>query len=692
MNDTASVEEWIDILTHIHEDLHWLLQQSHQKFWCQVLFDESLHQCLDSYLRYAPRSFDHRIRLFGNALEKSKSVHRLVFMTFLRMATHKESQDHFISPSAFGDIIYENFIFDIPKLMDLCVLFGGNSALLTKMLTNIFTQQPKYEDDLNDIMPTLLQVFDDVKGKCGLLDGSGGTPKLISTPKQTVRSLSTEDFRDIIFYISDIGLTFLAFLEIYPPACIILHQHSLVSRISTFYEMVIPEIETSLKHRKGDHPSLYILLKSRLAQSKKALVKICQTILFTCFLQPMLDNSGQDEVIAVCIEDYLQVISSVLSEKRFLCLYNEMHSVQEDIEMITQLTKNIDETRTQFILDAVQTAASMYGKKKYVKKQPNIHQMQTQTEKKPVEPTVIPEDFECEPSNYPDYGEGACAASVSGIQLESYISAVKDLLPELGDGFIIACLEEYNYDAEKVINNLLEDKLPSSLQELDRSMTRESLKKKSDKENKSMLSERQNIYDNDEFDVFRRDQIDTSKIHQGKKSKNYKSAVDDRSEIQAMKSRYDKYDVIEDDAMYDDEYDDTYDDNDVGANDEDSADELTARRPFTIPRILAGVGGTGSSDDNDDSPDDRQPYRPPRDQFVPNPAELRERQQDRQHRSKYKGRDDKQVLKGQPKGKGQSGDTERKRRDKEKNKSARANHNRKTMADKKRSKAMGGMF
>lgn len=44
-------------------------------------------------------------------------------------------QDHFITPSVFGEIIYNNFLFDIPKILDLCVLFGkGNGVLLQKMI------------------------------------------------------------------------------------------------------------------------------------------------------------------------------------------------------------------------------------------------------------------------------------------------------------------------------------------------------------------------------------------------------------------------------------------------------------------------------------------------------------------------------------------------------------------------------
>ena len=69
-------------------------------------------------------------------------------------------QEHHITPHVFGEILYENFLFDIPKIFDLCVLYGeGNGPLLTKIVDNIFTQQPKYNDDLQCAIPTVIQVI-----------------------------------------------------------------------------------------------------------------------------------------------------------------------------------------------------------------------------------------------------------------------------------------------------------------------------------------------------------------------------------------------------------------------------------------------------------------------------------------------------------------------------------------------------
>ena len=69
------------------------------------------------------------------------------------------SQEHFFTPEMYGDIIYEHFLFDIPKLLDLCVLYeGANKPLLSKMVGNVFERQPKYQDDLRTCIQSILKV------------------------------------------------------------------------------------------------------------------------------------------------------------------------------------------------------------------------------------------------------------------------------------------------------------------------------------------------------------------------------------------------------------------------------------------------------------------------------------------------------------------------------------------------------
>ena len=57
-------------------------------------------------------------------------------------------QANYFTPAAHADIIYQHYLFDVPKLMDLCVLYGNsNKTLLSKLVANVFKWQPQYKQD-----------------------------------------------------------------------------------------------------------------------------------------------------------------------------------------------------------------------------------------------------------------------------------------------------------------------------------------------------------------------------------------------------------------------------------------------------------------------------------------------------------------------------------------------------------------
>ena len=58
--------------------------------------------------------------------------------------------------------------------------------------------------------------------------------------------------------------------------------------------------------------------------------------------------------------------------------------------------------------------------------------------------------------------------------LESVIAQIRDLFPELGEGFLAQCLAYFDSNTERVINALLEDNLPPHLANLDRALAKPS--------------------------------------------------------------------------------------------------------------------------------------------------------------------------------------------------------------------------
>ncbi|XP_022406438.1 activating signal cointegrator 1 complex subunit 2 isoform X3 [Delphinapterus leucas] len=513
-NIPALVEEYLERATFVANDLDWLLALPHDKFWCQVVFDETLQKCLDSYLHYVPRKFDEWVAPAPEVVDMEKRLHRSVFLTFLRMSTHKESKDHFISPSAFGEILYNNFLFDIPKILDLCVLFGkGNSPLLQKMIGNIFLQQPSYYNDLDETMPTILQVFSNILQHCGLQgDGACATPqKLEERGRLTPSDMPLLELKDIVLYLCDTCTTLWAFLDIFPLACPTFQKHDFCYRLASFYEIAIPELESAIKKRRLEDSKLLGDLWQRLSHSRKKLLEIFHILLNQICLLPVLESSCDN--IQGFIEEFLQIFSSLLQEKRFLRDYDVLFPVADDISLLQQASSALDETRTAYILQAVESAWEGVDRRKATNaKDPPVAENPNGV--------VVAAEAVSRPSSLPQNSEeeeclGAAAApgpAVCGVELDSLISQVKDLLPDLGEGFILACLEHYSYDPEQVINNILEGRLAPALSQLDRGLDRQV---KPDLT--PLLASRHNIFQNDEFDVFSRDSVDLSRVHKGRR-------------------------------------------------------------------------------------------------------------------------------------------------------------------------------
>lgn len=681
--DPALLEEFLERVDFILKDLKWLLALPHDLFWCQVIYDESLQKCLDSFLSFAPRRYDRHIPFPPAVQRVQDELHRHVFLTFLRMATHKESKDHHITPSLFGEILYNNFLFDIPKLLDICVLFGkGNSALLQKMIGNIFQQQPSYYQDLDESVPTLLQVFSSVMKVCGLQQQDCEEPLKLEEQKLTTPlDMPEQELQDAVIYLCDTSSTIWAFLEMFPMASDTLQKHNFLSSLSSFYELCCPELESAIIKRKFEDRSIKLDLWRRLSHSRKRLLEIAHILISNTCLQPILEHRTKN--IQPYVEEFLQIFTSLLPERRFLCDYDELFPVADDIHLLQQVSPSIDETRTRYLLNGVQSAWTEAQR-------PRPHSV-------PPAQTTPDRSIEgacagsAQNSYYPEEAEcaGATAAPfLSGIQLDSLVSQVKDLLPDLGEGFILKCLEEYGHNPEIVINHLLEENLSPCLQELDRSMPRQEQVNPC-----PLVASRSNVFADDEFDVFSRDVVDTSRIWKGrKKQESAAEILSDKSVILEQKERYYSYSMVSDeinvDGDYDDEYDDTYDGNQVGANDADSDDELISRRPFTIPRVLRSRYQEDEEVEIEEEETEVETVRP--DHFVQDPAVLRERAEAR--RASYFARRGIQhnsaPVTGTGRGQGQSRETVQERRKKEANKGARANHNRRFMADRKRNKGM----
>ena len=125
--------------------------------------------------------------------------------------------------------------------------------------------------------------------------------------------------------------------------------------------------------------------------------------------------------------------------------------------------------------------------------------------------------------------------------MDSLISMVRDLLPDLGAGFVEMCLQHYDFRPDEVINAILENNLAPHLTDLDHNMPRAATTAAGGAAASGPLAKAahaewpasRSVFDDDDFDINTRDAIDLSRVHRGKKNKggDAKKLLDDKRDL-----------------------------------------------------------------------------------------------------------------------------------------------------------------
>ena len=188
---------WLDLhncLTQIsHLKLTLLLGLPYHTFWSHVMFDRTLLTTFGRLLKRLPRPHDRSYAYQDEQISKTlKEIMSLTFRVVLRMSTYKESKQDFMSPEFFSRIIYENFIFDIPKLLDICSIFiRANRRLVEKLVGSLFKIQPNYLKDLKQCSSQILQTFHQLVTE---------TEKIMQSRQDFVQSSEFEHLGGILEY------------------------------------------------------------------------------------------------------------------------------------------------------------------------------------------------------------------------------------------------------------------------------------------------------------------------------------------------------------------------------------------------------------------------------------------------------------------------------------------------------------
>ncbi|KAJ0174838.1 hypothetical protein K1T71_009946 [Dendrolimus kikuchii] len=638
----GAVETWKAKMTVYLEDVKWLLSLNYHSFWSTILYHPQCMDTLVSFLQEASPPYlpPHESRdvqkLYGE-------IRRLVLIVFSRLVTNRESKTQWMTKEFMSDLIYNKFIFTIPVIWDICLTYGvDNGRHVSRILDSVFALQPQYGSDAADAVVFVNEAFKYIILQVNKDYDSEEPPNLPETfkgfseirrPSNSKKSdkLTFDVLKDLVVHLLDTAMTLRIFIEVYPKSVDIFRKTNFVLSIVQLYEYGIPQLYEKLEETGNETSVTYTEVENYIDCARAELIDV---------FREMLAN-------------YLAVMMDGLSEKLLIKDYHACYPVNEDLDMLRQAYPDIDSVKTDFILQAIYS---------------NLDDPVSETIRS--QPQTITnghiETIDNEPGPFKE-------DIPDNIKEESLISEVRDLLPHLGDGFILKCLKHYGFNAERVINVILEDNLAEPLRGLDQTqpIIPEDLL---DKKFLETGIQRLNVFDGDEFDMMTRDDVDLSKVHVGKKRSKYKDLKDmlnDKTEVKKRIDIYSKYNLVCDDvAMYSDEYDDTYDSDGVTPTADTESEE-----EFEHNDEEEKAGGSKSRMD-----------------FCVNPEEMRARREANFQARRGKGHrppPPKNVdVVGKPKGQGQEKEVVQNRANKDKHKSSRANHNRRQGAQWKRSHGM----
>lgn len=677
----GAVDTWKIKMTSYLEDVKWLLSLSYHRFWSTIIYHAQCMDTLVSFLQEASPPYlpPHDSKDVQNLYT---DIRRFVLIVFSRLVTNRESKTEWMTKEFMAELIYNKFVFTIPVVWDLCLTYGvDNGRHVSRILDSVFTLQPRYESDAADAVSFVNEAFKYIILQVNKDYDSEQPPNLPETfkgfseirrPSNSKKPdrLSFEMLRDLVFHLLDTAMTLRIFIEVYPKSVRIFRKTNLVLSIVQLYEYGIPQLYEKLEETASETSAKCTEIESYIDCARAEFIDIFREML-AVYKNHILSGEGN---ISNHVEEFLSVMMDGLSEKLLIKDYHSCYPVNEDLEMLRQVYPDIDSVKTDFILQAIYSNLD--------EPLPETSQPRPETM---MNGHVESIDDEIGPSkeDIPD-----------NVKEESLISEVKDILPHLGDGFILKCLKYYSFNAERVINSILEDNLAESLRALDQTMP---IIPEDPVDRKFLETgiQRLNVFDGDEFDLMTRDDVDLSKIHVGKKRSKYKDLkdmLDDKTDVKKRIDIYSKYNLVCDEVgMYSDEYDDTYDSD--GVTPLDAADDVT--RPLTTPRVLQTMKReqrVESEEESEENESEQQSSGRSRMDFCVNPEEMRMRReanfQARRGRG-HKPPPPKNVdVVGKPKGQGQEKEVLQNRAFKDKHKSSRANHNRRQGAQWKRSQGM----
>ncbi|KAL2489184.1 Ubiquitin system component Cue protein [Forsythia ovata] len=474
--DTLESQRVVDLL---NRELSRLLKLSPREFWKEVASDVSLHDFLESFLKFRSRwhDFPHRGSrgIVAGVIVGEFDLCRRVFMVLYRISSNRDpgaKAADALSPKDHAALLQDKKLLDLPKLLDICAIYGHENEDLTKILVmNAMKAQPSVQDDLPEIASHFLNIVQTMYQRCSssleVLFSSGGGQDLGSNHIHS-------DYLEVMDFINDAVVSMDSFVTAYKHAAVIFTSpvemsfgnEELLTTLARLHDSLLPSLRRGFSIiyavEDGNQETSSDMLSNvfiSLNMLSRRIAKFGWQILYYCYLSDEVfegsyslpvamkmypanveDPAIRADILIQSLRD-LSGNHSHVSDRQtggtFLQNVEKNHLIMSRIELLRNTGWIlIDNEQFQFLAGIMR------------------HPLDTK------EKSSVPS---------PMTSNGMRVDEDTAI-IESKISQIKDLFPDYGKGFLAACLEAYNQDMEEVIQRILEGTLHEELQSLDISM------------------------------------------------------------------------------------------------------------------------------------------------------------------------------------------------------------------------------
>ncbi|KAL1500105.1 hypothetical protein AB1Y20_012778 [Prymnesium parvum] len=434
------------------DHLHQLLLLPHASFWRELSDAKSpLVPFLDSYLRFAPRQLG-LARVEPPPPDDAEAVVRQrVLLVVLRLSGADEAAP--LDEARWRETVYNQWVFDAPKLLDLAALFGfSNQPLCARVISAVLRREPRYVGDLRDALLATAEVLSQL---CGSAPPRRARVRPALGPlRGTAATCGGAELCALAAWLQDAYGTLHAFAHAAPAQlylCVsgeMVGPHGFLTALQLCFEILLPQLHRRLRELDGlpRHAEDQLWASSfHLLHTAAALLKLA------------CSSDAEVELVAILLQlaeptEQIAAFTSLYADGGVPASAELSNGRSGAGSLLVQLMEHCD------LKEAILSHCN--AQRGFI--EPLLDGVLA---RRPSAPSPAPPP----PSAPPAPSRGTATAPSTTASEAKALAPVQEMFPDCSLEFLAAGLRYFDGAVESLIMAMLEDNLPPALRELPRS-------------------------------------------------------------------------------------------------------------------------------------------------------------------------------------------------------------------------------